>query len=140
MCAGVLRARLVAPTVTRRFLSRFERYSDAAKCILVSKCLGILPGCTNPCRMCRGNKETCLFPPKIITCNPKTQWKSQEISTGCKNASLWRVMKTTLLHATVLSTSMIKTRDVDKKNQRQKGNQHASRTSRKSWVLVCKLE
>ena len=35
-----------------------------------SKCLGSLPGCTKPCRTCRGNKEMCPFPPDVIMCNP----------------------------------------------------------------------
>ena len=36
-----------------------------------SKCAGILPGCTKPCKTRGENKETCLFPPKIITRNPQ---------------------------------------------------------------------
>ena len=37
-----------------------------------SKCLGIgiSPGCTKPCRKCRGNQEAWLFPPNLITCKP----------------------------------------------------------------------
>ena len=51
-----------------------ERF-EVCSCIHL-KCLGILPGCTKPCRTHGGNnKKTCLFAPKIIMCNPKTQYK-----------------------------------------------------------------
>ena len=48
--------------------------NEVCSCIHL-KCAGILPGCTKPCRTRGENKETCPFPPKIITRNPKTQYK-----------------------------------------------------------------
>ena len=66
---------------SRRDARRSSRYPaprywarEVCSCIHL-KCAGILTGCTKPCRMRGENKETCPFPPKIITCTPKPQYK-----------------------------------------------------------------
>ena len=54
--------------------TRTRTHTEVCSCIHL-KCAGILPGGTKPCKPRGGNKKTCLLPPKIITCNPKTQYK-----------------------------------------------------------------
>ena len=59
---------------TGKLVRQCEDHTEVCSCIHL-KCLRVLPGCTKPCRTHGGYKKTCLFPPKIIMCYLKTQYK-----------------------------------------------------------------
>ena len=76
--------------------SVWRTYVEVCSCIHL-KCLRIPPGCTKPCRTRGVNKKTCLFPPKIIICNPKTQYKTS--LTFEVNARILRHLRQTSVHS-----------------------------------------
>ena len=71
--AACLRVRTPC-TVDKHTNTQTKRSSmEVCSCVHL-KCLRISPGCTKPYGTRGGVKETCLFPPKIIMYNPKTQF------------------------------------------------------------------